>query len=123
VCLIANLIRSIATRTWYANSNSIGVGRDWALASISCRTWRIDSELIRTSRFSVLERSSYLSSGCSPSAPIPAAKVDRHVYCPENRRCNQQRKLLKMSKRIQAEMGEKQYTDPGNAGNTRNESD
>jgi hypothetical protein len=30
--LIANLIRSIATRAWYANSNSIAVGQLFALA-------------------------------------------------------------------------------------------
>ena len=37
VCLIANLIRSIATRAWYAISNSIAVGRDCTSASIVSR--------------------------------------------------------------------------------------
>ena len=35
MCLMANRILSIATRAWYAISNSTGEGRDWALDSIS----------------------------------------------------------------------------------------
>src|SRR5579864_6326559 len=44
VCRIANLIRSIAKRTWYASSYSEDVGRDWAAASIISTTSCIISE-------------------------------------------------------------------------------
>ena len=46
VCLMANLIRSIATRAWYAISNSIAVGRDSAFPSINRRTSCIICEVI-----------------------------------------------------------------------------
>ncbi len=46
--LIANLMRSIATRAWYANSNSIAVGQDCTLASIIDRMSLIVPEFLNT---------------------------------------------------------------------------